>query len=303
MNLLKISRGALEVREANSPLTEGELHLNTVFDNNTIDTLDEFGQKPFISLHTKVKDEIKKIATDHCLAVRDITVSQRTDFWDESNPESGFPFQENTLYKVSYNTEYLEENKYVVYRKNNELFFQSWYDYEKTSKEGVDKNFVHVFYLNTDDYFIDTVLSDGTKKRAWICSYLDPYDIYGNVVSIIRKGITVIANGDVTDLTLRVDDAESDIEKLREAVKILEAEKRSLSISNNPLEQRRKNKVDIGKPYLSNSSLVYHFDTDYFDQYRTAPTPYELTGTYKLVDNSDFSYVDEIDLTPAMKSE
>ena len=31
MNLLKISRGALEVREANSPLTEGELHLNTVF--------------------------------------------------------------------------------------------------------------------------------------------------------------------------------------------------------------------------------------------------------------------------------
>ena len=61
MNLLKISRGALEVREANSPLTEGELHLNTVFDNNIIDTLDEFGQKPFISLHTKVKDEIKKI--------------------------------------------------------------------------------------------------------------------------------------------------------------------------------------------------------------------------------------------------
>ena len=114
MNLLKISRGALEVREANSPLTEGELHLNTVFDNNIIDTLDEFGQKPFISLHTKVKDEIKKIATDHCLAVRDITVSQRTDFWDESNPESGFPFQENTLYRVSYTTEYLEENKYVV---------------------------------------------------------------------------------------------------------------------------------------------------------------------------------------------
>ena len=69
MNLLKISRGALEVREANSPLTEGELHLNTVFDKNTINTLDEFGQKPFISLHTKVKDEIKKIATDHCLAV------------------------------------------------------------------------------------------------------------------------------------------------------------------------------------------------------------------------------------------
>ena len=41
MNLLKISRGALEVREANSPLTEGELHLNTVFNKNTIDTLDE----------------------------------------------------------------------------------------------------------------------------------------------------------------------------------------------------------------------------------------------------------------------
>ena len=303
MNLLKISRGALEVREANSPLTEGELHLNTVFDNNTIYTLDEFGQKPFISLHTKVKDEIKKIATDNCLAVRDITVAQRTDFWDESNPESGFPFQENTLYRVSYTTEYLEENKYVVYRKNDELFFQSWYDYEKTSKEGVDKNFVHVFYLNTDDYFIDTVLSNGTKKRAWICSYLNPYDIYGNVVSIIRNGMTVIANGDVTDLTLRVDDVESDIEKLREAVKVLEAEKRSLSISNNPIEQRRKNKVDIGKPYISNSSLVYHFDTDYFDQYGTTPTPYELTGTYKIVDNSDFSYVDEIDLTPAMKSE
>lgn len=303
MNLLKISRGALEVREANAPLSEGELHLNTVFDNNTIDALNKFGQKPFVSLHTKVKDEIKKIATDHCLAVRDITVAQRTDFLDESNPENGFPFQENTLYKVSYTNDYLEENKYVVYRKNDELFFQSWYDYEKTSKEGIDKNFVHVFYLNTDDYFIDTILSDGTKKRSWICSYLNPYDIYGNVVSIIKNGITVIANGDVTDLTLRVDDAESDIKKLKEIVGVLEKEKRSLSISNNPIEQRRKNKVDIGKPYLSSSSLVYHFDTDYLDQNGNEPIPYELTGTYKLVDNSDFSYIDEIDLTPAMKSE
>lgn len=298
MNLLKISRGALEVREANAPLSEGELHLNTVFDNNTIDALNKFGQKPFISLHTKVKDEIKKIATDHCLAVRDITVAQRTDFLDESNPENGFPFQENTLYKVSYTNDYLEENKYVVYRKNDELFFQSWYDYEKTSKEDVDKNFVHVFYLNTDDYFIDTILSDGTKKRSWICSYLNPYDIYGNVVSIIKN----VINSDVADLTLRVDDAESDIKKLKEIVGVLE-KKRNFSISNNPIEQRRKNKVDIGKPYLSNSSLVYHFDTDYLDQNGNEPIPYELTGTYKLVDNSDFSYIDEIDLTPAMKSE
>lgn len=303
MNLLKISRGALEVREANSPLTEGELHLNTVFDNNTIDALGKFGQKPFISLHTKVKDEIKKIATDHCLAVRDITVATRTEFWDESNPESGFPFQENTLYKVSYTSEYHEENKYVVYRKKDELFFQSWYDYEKSSKEDVDKNFVHVFYLNTNDYFIDTVLSDGTKKRSWICSYLNPYDIYGNIVSIIRNGMTVVANGDVTDLTLRVDDAESDIKKLKEIVGVLEVEKKSLSISNNPIEQRRKNRVDIGKPYLSSNSLVYHFDTDYLDQDGNTPIPYELTGTYRLTDNSEFSYVDEINLTPAMKSE
>ena len=75
---------------------------------------------------------------------------------------------------------------------------------------------------------------------------------------------------------------------------------KSLLIANSTIESRRERGLDIGRVYLSENCLVYHFDTNFFDQHGTSPTPYTLDGTAQLVDASDNSPLSFIDFTPAI---
>ena len=75
---------------------------------------------------------------------------------------------------------------------------------------------------------------------------------------------------------------------------------KSLLVANSSIESRRERGLDIGRQYLSDNCLVYHFDTNYFDQHNTSPTPYTIDGTAQLVDASDNSPLSSIDFTPAI---
>lgn len=75
---------------------------------------------------------------------------------------------------------------------------------------------------------------------------------------------------------------------------------KSLLIANSTIESRRERGLDIGRKYLSENTLVYHFDTNFYDQYGTTPTPYTIDGTAQLVDASDNSEFSSIDFTPAI---
>lgn len=75
---------------------------------------------------------------------------------------------------------------------------------------------------------------------------------------------------------------------------------KSLLIANSTIESRRERGLDIGRKYLSENSLIYHFDTNFYDQYGTTPTPYTIEGTAQLVDASDNSEFSSIDFTPAI---
>lgn len=75
---------------------------------------------------------------------------------------------------------------------------------------------------------------------------------------------------------------------------------KSLLIANSTIESRRERGLDIGRKYLSENSLIYHFDTNFYDQYGTTPTPYTIDGTAQLVDASDNSEFSAIDFTPAI---
>ena len=75
---------------------------------------------------------------------------------------------------------------------------------------------------------------------------------------------------------------------------------KSLLVANSSIESRRERGLDIGRQYLSENCLVYHFDTNFFDQHNTSPTPYTLDGTAQLVDASDNSPLSSIDFTPAI---
>ena len=74
----------------------------------------------------------------------------------------------------------------------------------------------------------------------------------------------------------------------------------SLLVVNSTIESRRERGLDIGRQYLSENSLVYHFDTNFFDQHNTSPTPYTIDGSAQLVDASDNSPISSIDFTPAI---
>ena len=71
----------------------------------------------------------------------------------------------------------------------------------------------------------------------------------------------------------------------------------SLVITNHDLQTRRKKKIDIGRPYLSDSSRVWHFDTDLLDQYQGEGL--EVLGNVDLVDQYN-STDKSLDFTPAI---
>lgn len=71
----------------------------------------------------------------------------------------------------------------------------------------------------------------------------------------------------------------------------------SLVITNHDLQTRRKKKIDIGRPYLSESSRVWHFDTDLLDQYQGQGL--EVLGNVGLVDQYN-STDKSLDFTPAI---
>ena len=75
---------------------------------------------------------------------------------------------------------------------------------------------------------------------------------------------------------------------------------KSLLIANSTIESRRERGLDIGRKYLSENSLIYHFDTNFYDQHGTSPTPYSIEGTAQLVDASENSEFSSIDFTPAI---
>lgn len=58
----------------------------------------------------------------------------------------------------------------------------------------------------------------------------------------------------------------------------------SLIVSNQGIDQRRQEKTDIGTPYISEDSQVYHFDTDIADQNKVDDLSIVPSDSYSLVD-------------------
>ena len=58
----------------------------------------------------------------------------------------------------------------------------------------------------------------------------------------------------------------------------------SLIVSNQGIDQRRQEKTDIGTPYISEDSQVYHFDTDVADQNKVDDLSIVPSDSYSLVD-------------------
>lgn len=71
----------------------------------------------------------------------------------------------------------------------------------------------------------------------------------------------------------------------------------SLVITNHDLPARRKKKIDIGRPYLSEDSRVWHFDTDLLDQYQEEGLV--VLGNVDLVDQYNSTDA-SLDFTPAI---
>lgn len=73
----------------------------------------------------------------------------------------------------------------------------------------------------------------------------------------------------------------------------------SLVITNADISERRKRKIDIGLPYLSENSEVYHFDQNLFNQYGENEITVNSNGEIALVDEYTSSN-SGIDFTPAV---
>lgn len=189
---IRLSRGSLTNRENLKQLLDGELHLNSSFTSEEITALQPFDQRPFTTLHTKTENNIIKIASENGLVIREISVNSRKEFWDEDdevNPYK-FPLCENTIFKVNYNNNRLPENEYIAYSYRGEWKFDL---FEKINIGSVDA--YYKFNITTTDYFIDT-LKDGELKRSWLCSYLNPEMIYGNIINILNEVIQNIEVGE-----------------------------------------------------------------------------------------------------------
>lgn len=74
----------------------------------------------------------------------------------------------------------------------------------------------------------------------------------------------------------------------------------SIILTNSSITQRRRNGIDLGRPYLSEHSLVYHFDEDFLDQHGNRG--YTLEGQTQLVDMDDNTPLVPIDFTAAILS-
>lgn len=74
----------------------------------------------------------------------------------------------------------------------------------------------------------------------------------------------------------------------------------SIILTNSSITQRRRNGIDLGRPYLSEHSLVYHFDEDFLDQHGNRG--YTLEGEAQLVDMDDNTPLVPIDFTAAILS-
>lgn len=74
----------------------------------------------------------------------------------------------------------------------------------------------------------------------------------------------------------------------------------SIILTNSSITQRRRNGIDLGRPYLSDNSLVYHFDEDFLDQ--NGNKGYTLEGSAQLVDITNNTPIVPIDFTPAILS-
>lgn len=74
----------------------------------------------------------------------------------------------------------------------------------------------------------------------------------------------------------------------------------SVILTNASITKRRRDGIDLGRPYLSENSLVYHFDEDFLDQ--NGGENYTLDGSAQLVDMNDNTPLSVIDFTPAILS-
>ena len=72
----------------------------------------------------------------------------------------------------------------------------------------------------------------------------------------------------------------------------------SLTVTNMSVADRRKRRADIGIPYLSDKSEIYHFDTDFFNQDGNSTITINSKGETVLKDQYDNTSV--IDFTPAI---
>ena len=74
---------------------------------------------------------------------------------------------------------------------------------------------------------------------------------------------------------------------------------KTLVLTNKDLQHRRLAKIDIGRPYLSDSSRVWHFDTDNLDQYQQEGLVINAKGEAILVDQYNTTDT-TLDFTPAI---
>lgn len=73
----------------------------------------------------------------------------------------------------------------------------------------------------------------------------------------------------------------------------------TLVITNATLQDRRLRKRDVGRPYLSSSARVWHFDTDLLDQYQKPGLEVSSIGDVVFADQYNMAGSD-IDFTPAI---
>lgn len=73
----------------------------------------------------------------------------------------------------------------------------------------------------------------------------------------------------------------------------------TLVITNATLQDRRKRNRDVGRPYLSDTARVWHFDTDLFDQYQLPGLEVSAIGDVIFADQYNMAG-SEINFTPAI---
>ena len=149
-------------------------------------------------------------------------------------------------------------------------------DYEIVFKVGK-------FEISSTSSKVDGEIIIMDEKRPWERTRISPQGTCYEFKPSEKEGWHIVAKQETSGLLTQL--AYSD---------------KSLSVINSTITDRRKRKLDIGIPYLSENSLVYHFDTNLLDQNSSSPAQYTKDGDISLVDDANNRDEIAIDFTPAI---